>query len=59
MKIKLIVVLSALITFVTAGVCMAVAANPKVEMETSKGKFVIELFPEKAPETVKNFLNYV
>jgi cyclophilin family peptidyl-prolyl cis-trans isomerase len=59
MKIKLIVVLGALVTLVTAGVCMAAAANPRVEMETSKGKFVIELFPEKAPETVKNFLNYV
>ena len=59
MKIKLIVVLSALITLVTAGVTMAAAGNPKVEMETSKGKFVIELLPEKAPETVKNFLNYV
>ncbi len=59
MKIKLIVVLGALVALVTAGVSMAAAANPKVEMETSKGKFVIELFPEKAPETVKNFLNYV
>ena len=59
MKIKIIVVLSALITLVTAGVTMAAAGNPKVEMETSKGKMVIELFPDKAPETVKNFLNYV
>ena len=59
MKIKLIVVFSALVTFVTAGASMATAENPKVEMETSKGKFVIELYPEKAPDTVKNFLNYV
>jgi len=59
MKMKLIVILGALVALVTAGASMAVAANPKVEMETSKGKFVIELFPEKAPETVKNFLNYV
>ena len=59
MKIKMIVVLGALFTLITAGASMAAAANPKVEMETSKGKFVIELFPEKAPETVKNFLNYV
>ena len=59
MKIKLIIVLSALITLVTAGASVAAVGNPKVEMETSKGKFVIELFPEKAPETVKNFLNYV
>jgi peptidyl-prolyl cis-trans isomerase B (cyclophilin B) len=59
MKMKLIVILGALVALVTAGAGMAVAANPKVEMETSKGKMVIELFPEKAPETVKNFLNYV
>jgi cyclophilin family peptidyl-prolyl cis-trans isomerase len=59
MKIKMIVVLGALFTLITAGASMAAAANPKVEMETSKGKFVIELFPEKTPETVKNFLNYV
>ena len=59
MKIKLFVVISVLVTFVMAGVDMAAAGNPKVEMETSKGKFVIELYPEKAPETVKNFLNYV
>jgi peptidyl-prolyl cis-trans isomerase B (cyclophilin B) len=59
MKIKLIVVLGALVTLFTAGVIIAAAGNPKVEMETSKGKLVIELFPEKAPETVKNFLDYV
>ena len=58
MKIKLIV-LATLLTLVIAGISMAVAANPKVEMETSKGKIVIELFPENAPDTVKNFLNYV
>jgi cyclophilin family peptidyl-prolyl cis-trans isomerase len=33
--------------------------NPRVVMETSHGKIVIELFPEKAPITVKNFLQYV
>jgi cyclophilin family peptidyl-prolyl cis-trans isomerase len=59
MKIKMIVILGALFTLITAGAIMAAVANPKVEMETSKGKFVIELFPEKTPETVKNFLNYV
>jgi peptidyl-prolyl cis-trans isomerase B (cyclophilin B) len=59
MKIKLMVVLAAFVTLVTAGVSMAADGNPKVEMETSKGEFVIELLPEKAPETAKNFLNYV
>lgn len=35
------------------------AANPRVLMKTSKGDIVIELFADKAPITVKNFLNYV
>jgi len=35
------------------------AANPKVKMDTNKGTVIIELFPDKAPKTVKNFLHYV
>jgi cyclophilin family peptidyl-prolyl cis-trans isomerase len=34
-------------------------ANPEVIFETSKGSFTIELYPEKAPLTVANFLDYV
>jgi len=37
----------------------AKAGNPRVELETSLGKIVIELDPEKAPKTVENFLGYV
>ncbi len=37
----------------------AEAANPKVLMKTSKGDITIELFADKAPITVKNFLDYV
>lgn len=33
--------------------------NPKVVLETSMGKIVLEIFKDKAPETAKNFLNYV
>ena len=33
--------------------------NPLVLMETAMGEVVIELFEDKAPETVKNFLSYV
>jgi cyclophilin family peptidyl-prolyl cis-trans isomerase len=33
--------------------------NPKVMMETTKGDITIELFADKAPLTVKNFLSYV
>ena len=33
--------------------------NPRIEMDTTKGKIVLELYAGKAPETVKNFLAYV
>lgn len=33
--------------------------NPLVKMETSKGNFIIELYPDIAPETVNNFLENV
>jgi cyclophilin family peptidyl-prolyl cis-trans isomerase len=35
------------------------AANPQVEMKTSLGTIVLELYPDKAPLTVENFLQYV
>ncbi len=35
------------------------AANPVVEMKTNMGTIVIELYPDKAPKTVDNFLQYV
>jgi len=38
---------------------IANAANPKVKIETSKGSMIIELYPDKAPVTVANFLEYV
>ncbi len=34
-------------------------SNPKVMMETSKGNITLELYPDKAPVTVANFLSYV
>ena len=37
----------------------ALAANPQVVFETNRGNFVVELYPDKAPKTVANFLNYV
>jgi len=35
------------------------AANPQVEIKTSSGIIVVELYPDAAPKTVKNFLQYV
>ena len=39
--------------------CSALAQNPQVELKTSQGSIVIELYPDKAPKTVANFLQYV
>lgn len=47
----------ALVLFVIANV--AVAASPQVELKTSMGIITIELYPDKAPRTVENFLQYV
>lgn len=32
---------------------------PRVAIATSEGSFTVELYPDKAPVTVANFLNYV
>ncbi len=35
------------------------ATNPRVLLDTTKGRIVLELYAAKAPKTVKNFLDYV
>ena len=35
------------------------AANPLLTVETNRGDIVVELYPEKAPKTVANFMQYV
>jgi cyclophilin family peptidyl-prolyl cis-trans isomerase len=37
----------------------AFAGNPQVEIKTNLGAITVELYPEKAPKTVDNFLEYV
>ena len=37
----------------------AFAANPQVEFDTTAGKIKMELYPDAAPKTVANFLDYV
>jgi peptidyl-prolyl cis-trans isomerase A (cyclophilin A)/peptidyl-prolyl cis-trans isomerase B (cyclophilin B) len=37
----------------------ALAANPQVEFDTTAGVIRIELYPDAAPKTVANFLDYV
>jgi len=40
-------------------VSTALAANPQVEFDTTAGVIKIELYPDAAPKTVANFLDYV
>jgi peptidyl-prolyl cis-trans isomerase A (cyclophilin A) len=41
------------------GVTAWAQGKPKVRMSTSMGDIVVELYPDKAPKTVENFLQYV
>lgn len=38
---------------------VSLAANPQVRMQTNMGDIVLELYPEQAPKSVANFLQYV
>jgi cyclophilin family peptidyl-prolyl cis-trans isomerase len=49
----------AVTAFAVAVAGPALAANPQVEFETTAGKIRVELFPDAAPKTVANFLDYV
>jgi peptidyl-prolyl cis-trans isomerase A (cyclophilin A) len=45
--------------WVNAQPASAVKVSPKVSVKTSMGEIIIELYPDKAPKTVENFLGYV
>jgi peptidyl-prolyl cis-trans isomerase A (cyclophilin A) len=66
----LLIVLVSCGALILHGLCLAAGAekeaqpdaqpsNPIVLMKTSLGQIKIQLWPDKAPETVKNFLSYV
>jgi cyclophilin family peptidyl-prolyl cis-trans isomerase len=38
---------------------VALPGGPRVSLHTSMGDIVVELYPDKAPATVQNFLSYV
>jgi cyclophilin family peptidyl-prolyl cis-trans isomerase len=44
--------------FTNAHAQAAKASSPQVSVKTSMGEIVIELYPDKAPKTVENFLTY-
>jgi len=57
---KLFFVLSILgLLLVVPAISQAGQTNPKVLMKTTMGDITIELYPDKAPITVRNFLSYV
>jgi peptidyl-prolyl cis-trans isomerase A (cyclophilin A) len=53
--------LQAAICIGLAGVTATASAQkaPQVRFQTSAGDFVVEVYPDKAPKTVENFLQYV
>jgi peptidyl-prolyl cis-trans isomerase A (cyclophilin A) len=56
---------TALLAALSLSASLAIAAEPiapiapKVKFATSEGDFVVEVYPDKAPKTVENFLQYV
>ena len=49
----------ALALWMSAPVFAQTDAAPRVKFTTSMGEFVVEVYPDKAPKTVANFLQYV
>jgi cyclophilin family peptidyl-prolyl cis-trans isomerase len=49
---------AAALALLLAGAPSAFAENPRVEFKTTMGAFTLELYPDKAPKTVANFLQY-
>jgi len=54
-----LIVLAALAVSSLAAALPSAAANPQVEFDTTAGKIRVELYPDAAPKTVANFLDYV
>ena len=49
----------ACLTLLAAGISnLSQAADPQVEIKTNMGSFTVELYADKAPKTVENFLRY-
>lgn len=48
-----------LLAALLVGAAVQAEENPKVLIETSQGRIIVELFPDKAPESVENFLAYL
>ena len=47
------------LSLASLGFAQAQTPAPQVKFTTSAGEFIVELYPDKAPNTVENFLGYV
>lgn len=56
---RIITLLTLLVVLSFSMASQAASNNPRVKVETSQGNFILELYPDKAPKTVANFLEYV
>ena len=53
------IIATALALLITLLPVPALAQSPQVELKTSQGVVTLELYPDRAPKTVENFLQYV
>jgi hypothetical protein len=51
--------LTALLALPGHALAQTTAEAPRVKFITSEGEFTVEVYPDKAPKTVANFLQYV
>jgi peptidyl-prolyl cis-trans isomerase A (cyclophilin A) len=58
-RLALVFITQAAIVLVATSASAQAASAPKVKITTSMGDIVVELYPDKAPKTVENFLQYV
>lgn len=56
---KLILCVLCSLTILTPLPAQTEPNNPRVALDTNHGTIVVELFPDKAPATVSNFLSYL
>ncbi len=56
---KLLITAAATLTLLGSVSAALAEGAPQVKFATSAGNFVVELYPDKAPKTVANFLQYV
>ena len=56
MRSSLCAIVGAMVLGLMAGGARAQSGNPRAVIETSKGTIVVELYADKAPKTVENFV---